>query len=92
MITQKMLFLLLICFCIVVNTPVVLGAQTIYVSGDGTGSYKCDGKDDQVQINQALDYAAKNPGTKVYLKGRFTYDIKGTCLIGSNTELTGDST
>ncbi len=93
MITQKMLFLLLICFCIVVNTPVVLGAQsTIYVSGDGTGTYKCDGKDDQVQINQALDYAAKNPGTKVYLKGRFTYDIKGTCFIGSNTELTGDST
>ena len=32
MITQKMLFLLLICFCIVVNTPVVLGAQTTFMS------------------------------------------------------------
>lgn len=92
MIIQKMLFLLFLCFCMVVNVPIVLGAQTIYVSGDSTGNYKCDGKDDQVQINQALEYAANNPGTKVYLKGRFTYDIRGSCLIGSNTELTGDST
>ena len=73
MIKQKMIILLLIFFGMVVNTPVALCAQTIYVSGDSTGNYKCDGKDDQVQINQALEYAAKNPGTnslpqrKIYL-------------------------
>jgi hypothetical protein len=72
--------------------PAVLGAgNTITVAGDGSGDYKCDGKDDQVQINQALDFAAKYPGTTVCLKGPFVYDIKSTCKIGSNTELTGDS-
>ncbi len=92
MIKQKMIILLLICFGMVVNTPVALCAQTIYVAGDSTGNYKCDGRDDQVQINQALEYAAKHPDTTVYLKGPFVYDIRGSCLIGSNTELTGDST
>ena len=91
---QKVTIFLLICSCMLASVPVVFCAtqSTIYVAGDGTGKYNCDGKDDQVQINQALEYAAKNPGTKVYLKGRFTYDIRGSCLIGSNTELTGDST
>jgi hypothetical protein len=91
---QKVTIFLLICYCMLASVPVVFCAtqSTIYVAGDGTGKYNCDGKDDQVQINQALEYAAKNPCTKVYLKGRFTYDIRGSCLIGSNTELTGDST
>jgi hypothetical protein len=91
---QKVTIFLLICSCILASVPIAFCAtqSTIYVAGDGTGKYNCDGKDDQVQINQALEYAAKNPGTKVYLKGCFTYDIRGTCLIGSNTELTGDST
>ena len=34
----------------------------------------------------------EDAGSTVYLKGPFVYDIKGSCLIGSNTELTGDST
>ncbi len=38
-----------------------------------------------------MRYAANHPGTTVYLKGPFVYDIENSCLIGSNTELTGDS-
>jgi hypothetical protein len=68
-----------------------MAGNVITVAGDGKGTYNCDGKEDQVQINQALAYAAKYPGSTVYLKGPFVYDIKGSCLIGSNTELTGDS-
>lgn len=94
MINIKKNIFLLICLFVLTSTPVALcSAQPkIYVSGDSTGNYNCDGKDDQVQINQALEYAAKHPGTTVYLKGPFTYDIRSSCLIGSNTELTGDST
>jgi hypothetical protein len=66
---------------------------TIYIAGDGSGNYNCDGKDDHIQINEALDLAAKNPQmTTVYLKGPFTYVISDTVKIGSNTTLTGDTT
>ncbi|MGB9927052.1 MAG: hypothetical protein ACPK85_01450, partial [Methanosarcina sp.] len=60
----------------------------IYVSADGSGDYNCDGSDDQVEINQALEYAAKNPEfATVHLKGPNTYVISDTVLIGSNTVL-----
>ena len=71
-------------------------AQTppiVYVAGDGTGDYNCDGVSDQVQINQALDYVAAHADfTTVYLKGEFTYIIDEPVLISSNTIFTGDST
>jgi hypothetical protein len=67
-------------------------APTVYISGDGSGDFNCDGKDDHVQINQALKFVAENPKyTTVYLKGPFTYSIDDTLLIGSNTILEGDS-
>jgi PKD repeat protein len=93
MINQKKNIFLLMCLFIMASTPVALcnTPHIIYVAGDGTGNYNCDGKNDQVQINQALEYAAKNTGTTVYLKGPFVYDIEGSCLVGSNTDLTGDS-
>ena len=63
----------------------------IYVSADGSGDYNCDGSDDQVEINQALEYAAKNPEfATVHLKGPNTYVISDSILIGSNTVLQGD--
>jgi len=68
-------------------------APTIYVAGDGSGDFNCDGKDDHVQINQALKFVAENSAyTTVHLKGPFTYVIDDTLLIGSNTTLEGDST
>jgi len=33
--------------------------KTVYVTGDGSGNFTCDGRDDQVEINQALAYVAK---------------------------------
>ena len=65
---------------------------TIYVAGDGTGDFNCNGTDDHVQINQALAYVAANSAyTTVHLKGPFASVINDTLLIGSNTTLEGDS-
>nr|WP_243684107.1 right-handed parallel beta-helix repeat-containing protein [Methanosarcina barkeri] len=67
-------------------------APTVYVAGDGSGDFNCDGKNDHVQINQALKFVAGNSKyTTVHLKGPFTYVIDDTLLIGSNTILEGDS-
>jgi polygalacturonase len=63
----------------------------INVAGDGSGDFNCDGKDDHVQINQALESAANNPGATVHLKGPFTYVIGDSLRIGSNTILEGES-
>ncbi|AKB15911.1 Disaggregatase related [Methanosarcina thermophila] len=89
------IFLLVICL-IFANAPVAScrsAPPIVYVSGNGSGDFNCDGKDDHVQINQALKFVASNPKyTTVHLKGPFTYVIDDTLLIGSNTILQGDST
>ena len=81
---------------ILASVPTVLCRTTapiVYVAGDGSGDFNCDGKDDHIQINQALKFVADNSKyTTVYLKGPFTYVIDDTLLIGSNTILEGDST
>lgn len=65
----------------------------VYVSADGTGDFNCDGKSDQVEINQALDFVAQNKDfTTVHLKGPATYWVDGTIFISSNTIIEGDST
>ena len=88
-------FLLIGCF-ILASVPTALcrsPAPIVYVAGDGSGDFNCDGKDDHVQINQALRFVADNSKyTTVYLKGPFTYVINDTLLIGSNTIFEGDST
>lgn len=68
-----------------------LTAPIVYVAGDGSGDFNCDGTADEVEINKALQYVKVNDQfTAVYLKGPFNYDISTTVLIGSNTTLTGD--
>ncbi len=68
-------------------------APTVYISGDGTGDFNCDGTSDQIEINRALDYVAANSEfTTVYLKGPHTYYVNETIFISSNTIFTGDST
>jgi len=62
---------------------------TKYIARDGSGDYNCDGVADDVQINQAFT-AANGKGWRIYFKSG-TYDIQASCLIGSETEVTGDS-
>jgi hypothetical protein len=92
---KKKLGTLFLVTCIILTTvPAALGdssASVVHVAGDGSGEYNCDGRDDHVQINQALAFAAQNPGTTVYLEGPFTYVIDDSLLIGSSTILEGDS-
>ncbi len=92
---KRQLGTLFLVTCLILTTvPTVLGAQStqvVTVAGDGSGDYNVDGKDDHVQINQALEYAAQNPGTTVHLKGPFTYDIGDSLVLGSKTTLEGDS-
>jgi polygalacturonase len=92
---KRQLGTLLLVTCLILTTvPAALGGkstQVVNVAGDGSGKFNCDGIDDHVQINQALEYAANNPGTTVHLKGPFTYDIGDSLLIDSNTILEGES-
>jgi len=92
---KKLGILFLVSFLILANIPIGLcrtPAPMIYVAGDGSGDFDCDGKDDHVQINEALKFVAENPEyTTVHLKGPFTYVIDDTLLIGSNTILEGES-
>lgn len=68
-------------------------AETRYIGWSaGDSAYVCDGTDDHVQINQALAWAAANPGNTVYLRGPHTYIISNKLLIGSYTVFTGDAT
>jgi hypothetical protein len=67
--------------------------ETVYVDGYGSENFTCDGIDDQVEINQALEYVAENPQfTTVYLRGPNTYVISDSIFIGSKTTLAGDPT
>ncbi len=91
---RKLKFFFFISFLILVNVPVALciAPPTVYVAGDGSGDFNCDGTGDHSEINQALKFVTENPGyTTVYLKGPFEYVIADTLLIGSNTILEGDS-
>jgi len=96
MLKRELGILLLVGCLILASVPTALcrsPAPNVYVAGDGSGDFNCDGKDDHVQINQALKFVADNSEyTTVHLKGPFTYVINDTLLISSNTILEGDST
>jgi len=87
---KKAFILLLFIFISIVSyaqTPPI-----VYVAGDGSGDFNCDGDSAQIQINQALDYVAANAAyTTVFLKGNFKYTINEPIIISSNTIFTGDS-
>jgi hypothetical protein len=63
----------------------------IIISGDGSGDFNCDGKADQVQINQAFNYQRENPEESLYLKGPFTYKLTDTILTSNSFIWEGDS-
>ncbi len=79
-----------------ITTITAIHAQTpptVYVAGDGSGDYNCDGTSDQVEINQAIEFVVSNTDyTTVYLKGANTFWIDEPILISSNCKLLGDAT
>lgn len=81
-----------LCFLLfsVLAAGISSAATTVYVDTDGTGDYNCDGNNDQIEINRALEYIDNLGGGTVYLRGPNTYWIDGTIYIGANTVLTGD--
>lgn len=85
----------LIGFLILASLPIILcmtPTPIVYVAGDGNGDFNCNATNDQIEINQALQFVEDNPEyTTVYLKGPFTYIINNTILIGNCTTLAGDS-
>lgn len=51
------------------NKSIESSSKIVYVAANGSGDFKCDGIDDQVEINKALAYVAENPQFKtVYLR------------------------
>jgi hypothetical protein len=74
-------------------TPLVPSNSTVWIAGDGSENFTCDGIDDQIEINQAFAYVAENPQfTTVYLKGPNIYVLSNSIFIGNNTTLEGDPT
>jgi hypothetical protein len=69
-----------------------LSTDTLYItSTKGKGDYICDGKDDQIEINRALDKVASDKKlTTVYLKGAMECIITEPILMSSNSKLLGD--
>ncbi len=93
---RKLILSFLMCLYMLISVPTAFcmtPAPIVYVAGDGSGDFNCNGTNDQIPINQALQFVAESSDyTTVHLKGPFTYVINGTLLIGSYTTLEGDST
>ena len=66
--------------------------EPITVGWTNDYDFVCDGINDEVEINAALQEAAKVPGRMVYLRGPHTYNISGPGMWGDGTLFTGDST
>ncbi|WP_048065037.1 disaggregatase related repeat-containing protein [Methanosarcina acetivorans] len=93
---RKLLMLFLVALTLLINIQIVLCASPtapiVYIDTDGSGDYNCDGKNDHIEINEALSFVNKNSDfTTVHLNGSNTYWINDTLYIGSNTILEGDS-
>lgn len=81
-----LIFILFQMVCIAQAAPPV-----VYVAGDGSGDFNCDGVSDQIEINEALDFVATHDSyTTVHLKGNHIYWIDDTIEIPANTILEGD--
>ena len=67
--------------------------RIVYVAGDDSGDFHCDGTDDHVEINQAIErVAAGEQFTTVHLKGPSIYVISDTIRLDSDVTLQGDAT
>ena len=62
-------------------------ATTLYVDTDGSGDYNCDGVDDQIEINYALDNTSA--GDTVHINGS-TYRINDSIIPADDLKIEGD--
>lgn len=94
MYVSTIITLVVVCCCLLFAPTALcqeITTNIVVVAGDGSGNYNCDGSDDHIQINAALEYVANTPPlTTVYLKGPFTYVIRDTIILPNNIILTGD--
>ncbi|MEL4305928.1 PKD domain-containing protein [Methanococcoides sp. LMO-2] len=94
---RKLKILLLLSFISLIAVPTALGATApvVYVSAAGNGDYNCDGVNDEVQINAALQFVNDNAEfTTVYLMddgGENDYIISDQIEIHDNTILDGET-
>jgi parallel beta-helix repeat protein len=66
--------------------------RIVYVAADSSGDFNCDGTEDHIQINEAIErVAADDELTIVHLKGPNTYVISDTIKVGDDTVLQGDA-
>lgn len=61
----------------------------VYVATDGTGDFNCDGKDDQIEINEAISYINSIRGGIIHLK-QGTYIIRDSIILCSNLTFEGE--
>ncbi|RLG66370.1 hypothetical protein DRN89_01030, partial [archaeon] len=66
-------------------------SNIVYVATDGTGDYNCDGKDDQIEINQAISYINSIGGGIVHLTNG-TFIISDSINLSSNLIFEGEGT
>jgi hypothetical protein len=65
----------------------------VYVATDGSGDYNCDGVDDQVEINRAINYIDSMGGGTVHLKsGTYIIDaFDSPIIMKSHITLEGEN-
>ncbi|RLE68752.1 MAG: hypothetical protein DRJ45_07535, partial [Thermoprotei archaeon] len=66
-------------------------SNIVYVARDGSGDYNCDGKDDQIEINQAIAYINSIGGGTVHLKNG-TFVISDSINLSPNLIFEGEGT
>jgi hypothetical protein len=96
MVISRLLIFFLVIYLIIASSFVAVckpsTSPIVYVSGDGTGDFNCDGRADQAEINKAIKFVSENPKcTTVHLKGPFNYTIMSPIYMENNTILEGDS-
>jgi len=71
--------------------PSAAGQMTVQkvVATDGSGDYNCDGTDDQVEIQQAIDDVSALGGGTVFLRAG-VYNISASIVLKRNICLCGD--
>lgn len=88
--------LLILLFVSLITIPIALcsppTSPIVYVDTDGSGDYNCDGINDHIEINDAINYVAENSDfTTVHLTGPNTYWIDDSIYLKNNVILEGDS-